>query len=214
MTWLPWAAVLALCLLAWYLTFTASRLDRLHHRVETSRAALEAELARRASAAVELATSGLLDPAAALVVASAAAASLDAPPAPSPLRPRPRRGSGEVVAEPPDEVRWRLETDLSQALAVALVPEVRAAAAGTPAHAERVGRLLTACRRVELARRFHNDAVVQARRLRAKRVVRWCRLAGHARLPRTADFDDGATLTAPPGQERSTGRRPGPPPGS
>ena len=48
-------ALLALLLvLGWYLSYSAARLDRLHHRVETTRAALDAQLARRAAAAVEL----------------------------------------------------------------------------------------------------------------------------------------------------------------
>ena len=47
-----------------------------------------------------------------------------------------------------------------------------------------------ACRRVELARRFHNDVVRSCVQLRRKRVVRWFRLAGYTALPATADFDD------------------------
>ena len=48
-----WALVAAgvLLVLGWYLSYSAGRLDRLHHRVETSRAALDAQLARRAAAA-------------------------------------------------------------------------------------------------------------------------------------------------------------------
>jgi hypothetical protein len=43
-------ALLALLLvLGWYLSYSAARLDRLHHRVETTRAALDAQLARRAA---------------------------------------------------------------------------------------------------------------------------------------------------------------------
>ena len=48
-----------------------------------------------------------------------------------------------------------------------------------------------ACERVELARRFHNEAVAQAQRVRRKRVVRWARLAGHAAWPVTVEIDDG-----------------------
>ena len=44
--------------------------------------------------------------------------------------------------------------------------------------------------RVQLARRFHNDAVTDVRRVRRKPVVRVFRLAGHADLPRTVEFDD------------------------
>ncbi len=55
----PWGivvlSVLVLLVLGWYLSYLAARLDRLHHRVETSRAALETRLARRAAVALEAA---------------------------------------------------------------------------------------------------------------------------------------------------------------
>ena len=41
-------ALLVLALFAWYLSFSASRIDRLHHRVEGARSALDAQLVRRA----------------------------------------------------------------------------------------------------------------------------------------------------------------------
>ena len=41
-----------------------------------------------------------------------------------------------------------------------------------------------------MARRFHNDAVIDVRRVRRKTVVRVFRLAGHAELPATIEFDD------------------------
>ena len=43
--------------IAWYLSWTATRLDRLHGRIETARATLDAQLLRRALAALDLATS-------------------------------------------------------------------------------------------------------------------------------------------------------------
>ncbi|WBQ07991.1 hypothetical protein [Kribbella sp. CA-293567] len=49
----------------------------------------------------------------------------------------------------------------------------------------------TAIRRVQLARRFHNDIVVSTRELRRRRVVRWLRLAGHAPIPATIELEDG-----------------------
>ncbi|CAM5320381.1 LemA family protein OS=Streptomyces griseorubiginosus OX=67304 GN=AQJ54_26485 PE=4 SV=1 [Streptomyces griseorubiginosus] len=45
-------------------------------------------------------------------------------------------------------------------------------------------------RRVPMARRFHNDAVGAARRLRQHRKVRWFRLAGHAPFPMAFEMDD------------------------
>ena len=50
--------------------------------------------------------------------------------------------------------------------------------------------LAVACRRVELARRFHNDVVRGCLQVRRKRVARWFRLAGYTPMPTTADFDD------------------------
>src|SRR6266542_4413477 len=55
-----------------YISWRASRLDRLHARVDTARAALDAALVRRAAIALELAASRLLDPATSLLLATAA----------------------------------------------------------------------------------------------------------------------------------------------
>jgi hypothetical protein len=55
-----------------YVSWRATRLDRLHVRVETARAALDAALVRRAAVSLELAASRLLDPATSLVLATAA----------------------------------------------------------------------------------------------------------------------------------------------
>ena len=56
----------------WYLSFTATRLDRLHHRVETSWAALDSLLQRRAAIALEIAHSSFADPGMALILNQAA----------------------------------------------------------------------------------------------------------------------------------------------
>src|ERR1700743_615874 len=72
MTWtIIVLALLAIVLWGFYVSWRASRLDRLHNRVEAARAALDLALVRRASAASELASSGLLDPATCLVAADA-----------------------------------------------------------------------------------------------------------------------------------------------
>ena len=63
---------------ALYLSWTAGRLDRLHARIDAARAALDAQLLRRASVAQELATSGVLDPAASIVLYEAAHAARQA----------------------------------------------------------------------------------------------------------------------------------------
>ena len=56
----------------WYLTFSATRLDRLHHRVETSWANLDATLQRRAAIALEIAHLPEIDPATNLILTGAA----------------------------------------------------------------------------------------------------------------------------------------------
>jgi hypothetical protein len=169
MEWL-WAVlgiVIAVTLLLW-LSWTANRLDRMHHRIDVARASLDTHLLRRSGAALELATSGTLDPARSLLLVDAA--------------------SEARAAEDDFE---SAESDLSEALRAVLADagEVSALRAD-----EAVGPLLDElaadCRKVELARRFHNDIVVSARALRSRRRVQWLRLAGHAAPLHTVDLDD------------------------
>ncbi|CAM5301417.1 hypothetical protein [Streptomyces diastaticus] len=165
---LIWIAV-ALLAIGVYLSWTAGRLDRLHARIDAARAALDAQLLRRASVAQELATAGVLDPAASIVLYEAAHAARQAD----------------------EEAREVAESELSQALRAVFgdasqVGAVRAAPGGTEAADE----LAAAVRRVPMARRFHNDAVRAARALRRHRTVRWLRLAGHAPFPLAFEMDD------------------------
>ncbi len=179
-----WQLALALLLvLGWYLSYSAARLDRLHHRVESARAALDVQLVRRAAAAVE--TAQLLDPATGLLVADAAAHALAAG--------EQRDVPGGI--EPP-AVAEDVENDLTRALHVAFDdPEHVARMREEPLVGEALDVLTQACLRVQLARRFHNDAVAQTLRVRRKPVVRWARLAGHANLPLMVEIDD----SLPPG---------------
>jgi hypothetical protein len=91
--------VLALAL--WWVWVAASRLDRLHRKVGTSRAVLDAQLVRRATVAAELATSGLLDPVSSVLVGEAAwgALSTGTSELPADLRSSPSMGV-EVDAMP------------------------------------------------------------------------------------------------------------------
>jgi hypothetical protein len=188
----PWAlallAVVVVGALAWYLSFSAARLDRLHHRVEATRAALDNQLVRRATAAGELAASGLLDPATSLLLAGAAAEAVAAG--------ETGDGPDELLDVPPgldarDVRREAAESDLSRALRAALDdPEQQRALRAEPLGADLLRTLDGACHRVLLARRFHNDAVTQAARVRGKRVVRWARLSGRAPMPATFEMDD------------------------
>ena len=174
---LEWAGVAAIVLvvlvvIAWYLTYSAARLDRLHTRVEATYAALDAQLVRRAEASLELANSGRLDPASSFVLASAAA---------------------ESLAHVGDDERERAatESDVSEALAAVLPPEVVTELRDRDELSHDVlQRVAAAGARVQLARRFHNDAVSDVRRVRRKPVVRAFRLAGHTDLPESIDFDD------------------------
>ena len=71
--------LLFLLLFAWYLSFSAARLDRLHHRVETSWEHLDALLQRRAALALEIAHQSDLDPALDMLLAASAYESREAP---------------------------------------------------------------------------------------------------------------------------------------
>lgn len=166
-TWI-WAGV-AVVLFGMYLSWTAGRLDRLHARIDAARAALDAQLVRRASVAIELATSSLLDPAASLLLLDAAHAARQAE----------------------DEHREVAESQLSLALrAVLEEPEQVAALRAEPGGEDAVRDLTAAVRRVPMARRFHNDAVRAARAVREHRLVRYFRLAGSAPFPLAFEMDD------------------------
>jgi hypothetical protein len=183
------ALLLVLALLAWYLSFSASRLDRLHHRVEGARAALDAQLVRRAEAAVELATSGALDPASGLLLADAAARALESGEhggADEPAEQNGHGGPGRGVAG--GAARERAESDLTRALRATVTPDL--AVASDPRIAALLARLATTGHRAQLARRFLNGAVTDAGRVRGKWVVRWVRLAGTAPMPETFEMDD------------------------
>ncbi|AQA15071.1 hypothetical protein HUF15_13295 [Streptomyces samsunensis] len=167
-TSLIWIAV-ALVVIAVYLSWTAGRLDRLHSRLDAARAALDAQLLRRASVAQELATAGVLDPAASIVLYQAA----------------------HAARQSEEEHREVAESELSQALRAVFQDSAQAAAVReAPGGEDALGELTEAVRRVPMARRFHNDAVRAARALRRHRMVRWFRLAGHAPFPLAFEMDD------------------------
>ena len=181
-TWLLLAAAVLLAL-AWYLSYTAARLDRLHAKVEGALSALDAHVVRRAEASLELVPSGALDPASAVLIAGAATESLE--------RVNARRTSDDLLDGQHFAGREVLESQLSEVLAAALPPDVvRDIRGGEEAGAAALDRIRAAGLRVQLSRRFHNDAVEEVRRVRAKPVVRLFRLAGHAALPLRVEFDD------------------------
>jgi len=166
--WLLIGLILLLALTLW-LTWTTHRLDRMHHRLAVARSSLESQLLHRSGAALELATSGALDPARSLLLLDVA---------------HEARNAGA-------EDREAAESDLSEALRAVLAdPEEVHQLRADPAMGPLLEELAQDCRKVELARRFHNDLVTSARALRSRRRVRWLRLAGRAPLPATVDLDD------------------------
>lgn len=176
--------IAVLLVIGWYLSVAAARLDRLHHRVESSFAALTTQLVRRGAAGLE--SVPLVDPAAGLVLADAAS-----------------RAMGPWPDEGPNGGAWTEEhseqqNDLTRALhQVFADPEDVAQLRADQLAGDTLAALGQACVRVQIARRFHNDAVAAAQRRRRSRVVRWARLAGHAPVPTMVDFDD----SVPPGLE-------------
>jgi hypothetical protein len=170
MTWTLLSAAIALVAVAGLLlSWTAGRMDRLHTRVEAARAALDAQLFHRSAVALEVAATDLLDPATALVLLDAA------------------HGARAV---PPQE-QESAESDLTQALAAIFddPAQIRHLCV-QPEDAALLEELATGCRKVELARRFYNDAVASALSLRHRRAVRWFGLAGRAEPPSTVEMDD------------------------
>ena len=166
-------AVLAvLMVMGWYLTYSATRLDRLHARLEGARSALDAQLVRRASVALQIAGSGRLDPATSLLLADAA-------------------HEARVVDGSDQTSREVAESDLTGALQAAFAePSVAGDLRQDPVGRELLHELGAAGLRVQLARRFLNDVVRAARVVRRKRVVRYLRLAGHAEWPATFEMSD------------------------
>lgn len=181
---LTWGVVIVAVLLgvAWYLSYSAARLDRLHARVEGALSALDAQLVRRSEATLELVNSGALDPASALLLAGAASESLEA---------HNERAGEDLLEGQHFAGREVLESDLTEALQLSLTRGVVERLRTEPGPGSSTLSLVEAAAlRVQLARRFHNDAVKDVQRVRRKWVVRLFRLAGHADLPQTIEFDD------------------------
>jgi hypothetical protein len=165
-------ALLVVAFVIWRLSALASRIDRLHHRIELARATLDAQLLRRARAAEAVANSGLIDPASAFVLARAASNCRNADP---------QDAIGLSVVES------ELSRDLREVFAdPSAVGDLRA----SPQGEELIEDLSAACTQVALSRRFLNDGVQAALLLRRGRLVRWFRLAGRAPRPDMFEMDD------------------------
>ena len=170
---------------AWYLSYSAARLDRLHAKVEGAMSALDAQLVRRAEAALELANSGALDPASALLLADAATESLERT-----TGGPPRTSSTASTSGAARTSRATSRAALRAALTDEVVAGLRNGARGRSAR-EALDRVGASGLRVRLARRFHNDATHEVRRVRRQAVG-----AGRSgwpatpRLPEPVEFDD------------------------
>jgi len=178
-------ALLAIVLWSFYVSWRASRLDRLHNRVEAARTALDLALVRRASAASELASSGLLDPAASLLLADAVRRARQADPAERDLAESDLTGAlratlgdpvfrKELVGEDgEDGDEHGDEHGAASQVTAELVAEVEAAA-----------------QQVFIARKFYNDLAGRTVYARRRPLARAMRLAGSAPLPTFFEMDD------------------------
>ena len=159
MTWLVVIVVLVALLASWT-TWTATRVDRLHSRVDLARAALDAQLVRRAAA-----VQALVDR------------------APERLGGRPAgrlRSAARAALDADDGVRESAENDLSRALQD-LPADLEPAL---------LQDLADASTRVLLARRFYNDAVRDTRALRGRWLPRLLHLGGRRPVPTFFEIDE------------------------
>lgn len=190
-----------LLILLWVVWSFANRLDRLHQKVAASRAALDNQLVRRASVAGELASSGLLDPVSSVLMAEAAWVALSVGgygltelEAALPELEVPDLDLG--AAGPPPGAPEQGDRDLAESELSRTVREVLGdpadveALRAEPLGAELMSALVAAWYRLQLARRFHNEAVAQTQRVRRMVLVRALRLHGRAPVPQTVEIDD------------------------
>ncbi|CAB4597596.1 unannotated protein [freshwater metagenome] len=150
-------------ILAWYLSFLASRLDRLHHRVETSWEHLDALLQRRAAVALEIAHFSDIDPATSLVLTASAYQAREA-----------------SILE-----RSESESSLSEVLKLFL-----GAGEEEILNPELSRELREITEKIRFGITTHLEAVNTARNVRNKFAVKLFRLAGHAPLPVRYAFED------------------------
>ena len=153
-----------LVLFLWYLSFTASRLDRLHHRVETSWAALDSLLQRRAAIALEIAHLSFADPGLALILNQAA----------------------HLAREADISERSDAESGLTGALGLLLMN------VHENTDDALLKELSEVTDRIRVAVKLHVEAVNRTQLLRRKFIVKVFRLAGRAPLPSIHKFEDDA----------------------
>ena len=173
MTWtIVVLILLVIVLFGFYISWRASRLDRLHNRTEGARTALDLAMVRRSAAAYELASAGLLDPATSLLLTDAARRAKEAKPAERDLA----------------------ESDLTRALRATLgQPGFRSSLDGTSGAAELVEEVEAAAHQVFIARKFYNDVAARTIEARRRPLARVFRLSGTAQQPEFFEMDDAVT---------------------
>lgn len=158
------AVLFIVSLFAWYLSFLATRLDRLHHRVETSWANLDGLLQRRAAIAIEIARSEISDPASSLLLTFAA----------------------HQAREASVKDRSQAEVGLSGALGILL--ETSTGVHGK-VEEDLLRELAELNEKIKVATSLHVESVNRTRLIRSKPIIRLFRLAGRAPLPVTYEFE-------------------------
>jgi hypothetical protein len=159
------AVLLFIVLIGWYLSFSASRLDRLHHRVETSWATLDSLLQKRAALAQEIVAESNLDPATAYLISTSATAARDANII--------ERSSAESILS--ESLKLVQHAALDNALELP---------------SELLVELSDLTSKVKLAINIHLEAVNATRNVRSKLIIRLFRLAGKAPLPVRYAFEE------------------------
>jgi len=157
--------LLFIVLIGWYLSFSASRLDRLHHRVETSWATLDSLLQKRAALAQEIVAESNLDPATAYLISTSATAARDANII--------ERSSAESILS--ESLKLVQNAALDNALELP---------------SELLVELSDLTSKVKLAINIHLEAVNATRNVRSQWIIRLFRLAGKAPLPVRYAFED------------------------
>ena len=157
-------ALFLIAFFAWYLSYSATRLDRLHHRVETSWANLDGLLQRRAAIAIEIARSEISDPASSLLLTFAA----------------------HQAREASVRDRSQAETGLTGALGILI--ESSTSISGS-IEQDLIRELKELTEKIKMAISMHVDAVTRTQMVRKKWFMRFFRLAGSAPEPVTYEFE-------------------------
>lgn len=163
MKYLPLA--LLLLVFAWYLSFLATRLDRLHHRVETSWAHLDGLLQRRAAVALEIAHGESSDPALALLLMQTAHQAREA------------------------SMRERSDAESALTAALGLLMEDEKETRTRNSLLLELGEITE---KIRVAISIHIEAVDRTHLVRRKLFIRLFRLAGRAPLPVRYEFEADA----------------------